>query len=557
MWNLYDQLPPEYKFDDALNQYNRTLLQFLYNRDIKSVDEVEQFLNPSLSFLPPVTKLKDIKKTVDLIESAISLGKRIYIHGDYDVDGMSAVAILWKYLHNVRKANVMPYIPDRVEEGYGLSESSLSFIYDKGVDLIITVDCGIRDHDIIEKWKKKNIDFIVTDHHQLPELLPECSIVHPELSQDRVFTGVSGATISWLLVCAMIYFSDKEKFYYADVEGIDLVAISILSDVMDSRRINRHLLFVGMDQLRSSKRLGLVALFKKSNLEPIKVRSEDLQFQIIPKLNAVGRIGDPLDAVRLLVTDSEKVADKYAQKITQVNEDRKDMSNQITGLAEKQIKVKGGNCSIQWAVGEGWHEGIIGIVASKISHQYNKTSVIITKKADVSTGSIRVVGDFSIVSLLEKLDDQLIKYGGHDKAAGFSIKSEKIEGFMGLLENLVPKLSENLSKQLKAELKLGVDELSMKLFLTESMLEPYGSMNDKPLYWIHGAKIKDIKVVGGSHLRFKMYGDFNEVVCIAFGFGSLYDKLVDKSQIDLIGHLEINEWNGNQSLQFRVIDIDV
>ncbi|HOU75559.1 MAG TPA: DHH family phosphoesterase, partial [Candidatus Dojkabacteria bacterium] len=232
MWNLYDQLSPEHKFDEALSQYNRTLLQFLYNRDIREVSAIEQFLNPSLSFLSPITKLTNIKKIVDLIENSISSGKRIYIHGDYDVDGMSAVAILWKYLHNVRKANVMPYIPDRVEEGYGLSESSLSFIYDKGVDLIITVDCGIRDHDIIEKWKDKNIDFIVTDHHQLPEVLPDCPIVHPELSKDKVFSGISGATVAWLLVCAMEYFSNKDEFSYTNVAGVDLVGISILSDVM-------------------------------------------------------------------------------------------------------------------------------------------------------------------------------------------------------------------------------------------------------------------------------------------------------------------------------------
>ncbi len=557
MWNLYDQLSPEHKFDEALSQYNRTLLQFLYNRDIREVSAIEQFLNPSLSFLSPITKLTNIKKIVDLIENSISSGKRIYIHGDYDVDGMSAVAILWKYLHNVRKANVMPYIPDRVEEGYGLSESSLSFIYDKGVDLIITVDCGIRDHDIIEKWKDKNIDFIVTDHHQLPEVLPDCPIVHPELSKDKVFSGISGATVAWLLVCAMEYFSNKDEFSYTNVAGVDLVGISILSDVMDSRWINRHLLSAGMEQLRSSQRPGIVALFRNSNLEPLKIKSEDLQFQIIPKLNAVGRIGDPLDAVRLLVTDSEQVAERYAQKISKVNENRKEMSNQIALMADKQIKVRGSELSIQWAVGEGWHEGIIGIVASKMSHQYNKTSVIIAKKPDVSTGSIRAVGDFSIVSLLEKLDDHLVRYGGHDKAAGFSIKSENIDNFMSLLENLVPKMSETPSQKLKAEMKLGVDELSMKLFLTESMLEPFGDMNDKPLYWVNNAKVKDLKVVGGSHLRFTIYGDFNEIVCIAFGFGRLYNKIIDVSQVDLLGYLDINEWNGNQSLQFRVIDIEL
>jgi len=326
---------------------------------------------------------------------------------------------------------------------------------------------------------------------------------------------------------------------------------------MDSRWINRHLLSAGMEQLRSSQRPGIVALFRNSNLEPLKIKSEDLQFQIIPKLNAVGRIGDPLDAVRLLVTDSEQVAERYAQKISKVNENRKEMSNQIALMADKQIKVRGSELSIQWAVGEGWHEGIIGIVASKMSHQYNKTSVIIAKKPDVSTGSIRAVGDFSIVSLLEKLDDHLVRYGGHDKAAGFSIKSENIDNFMSLLENLVPKMSETPSQKLKAEMKLGVDELSMKLFLTESMLEPFGDMNDKPLYWVNNAKVKDLKVVGGSHLRFTIYGDFNEIVCIAFGFGRLYNKIIDVSQVDLLGYLDINEWNGNQSLQFRVIDIEL
>ena len=241
-----------------------------------------------------------------------------------------------------------------------------------------------------------------------------------------MFAGVSGATISWLLVCAMEYFKDKANFSYLNIEGVDLVAISILSDVMDSRGINRHLLYSGIEQLRTSNRLGIISLFKKSKLDLLKINFEALQFQIIPKLNAVGRIGDPLDAVRLLVTDSEKVAEKYAAKVSKVNDDRKEMSNQIFTLAERQIKARDVGSKVYWAVGEGWHEGIVGIAASKISHQYNKTSVIIAKKPRVSTGSIRAVGNFSIVSILEQLDEHLVRYGGHDKAAGFQLKVRKL-----------------------------------------------------------------------------------------------------------------------------------
>lgn len=259
-WQLYEQKILKGELPETLKKYNPILLQLLFNRGIESEEKIDQFLNPSLKYLPKITQLHHIKKTVEIINKAIKQKKKIYIHGDYDVDGMSAVAILWDYLYNVRGANVMPYIPDRVDEGYGLSESSLTYIYDQGAQLVITVDCGIRDYEIIEKWKKKGMEFVVTDHHQLPDQLPDCPIVHPDLSVGKVFSGVSGATIAWLLVCSFEYVDNSTKFSYRNVKGLDLVAISVLSDVMDSRGINRHLQSYGLEELRTSNRKGLVAL---------------------------------------------------------------------------------------------------------------------------------------------------------------------------------------------------------------------------------------------------------------------------------------------------------
>ncbi|MBN1374434.1 single-stranded-DNA-specific exonuclease RecJ [Candidatus Dojkabacteria bacterium] len=556
-WILSDNSILEGNIPSDLSDYNPYLLQLLFNRGVTDRISIEKFLHPQISDLPHLSEFKDLRKIVDRINLAVERKEKVYIHGDYDVDGMTATAILWEYLYNRLKLNVLPYIPDREGEGYGLTDSSISTMSKRGVNLVITVDCGIRDHELIDKWSKKGIDFIVTDHHQLPAKMPDCLVLHPEVKSKKGFLGTSGAAISWILVCGCEYFKDTKNFSYLNIPGLDLVAISILSDMINSIGVNRVLLWYGLEQLKLTKRAGLIALYQALGLNSLEISSADLSYKIIPRLNSCGRIGDPLDPVRLLVADTEEIAEKHVLKINDLNDKRKGITTDLYNQAKAQTVDDSSSTLV--VIGEDWPEGLVGLVAGRLNSEFNKVSVVLSKRPDRSVGSIRSISSVNIVSVLESMQELLEKFGGHDQAAGFTVNTENIDNFVSKLRASINEITNKEERYVthNIELSLKPDEFDWKLLLTIQQLRPFGEGNQEPLIMLRSGRIDAIKIVGDSHLKLTVGGEYNYIDCIGFSLAEKTATVKIGNIVDLVGYLEVNKWNGSESLQFRFIDIRV
>jgi len=557
-WKIRDQSIIDGGVKDELKEYNKLLIQLLFNRGIKSKTDIENFLHPLLSKLPSITKWKNLEKVVGKINKAIDEKKKIYIWGDYDADGICATSILWEYLYNEKQANVLPFIPDRLNEGYGVTKTAIKRLSKREIDLIITVDCGIRDKEAIEYAQKKGIEVIVTDHHKLPQKkdLPKCLLLHQDLNNCDEFSGLSGAGVAWFLISGFIYYKDKENFSYLSVPGIDLVALTILSDSMPAVGINRILLFHGIATLRTTKRVGLNLLMKHSKVDKLELTSRDLQFGIIPKINSTGRIGDPLDSVRLLITSNSQTAQKYVSRLDEVNNRRKTITEEVYKecLLDSNKIV---DDSVFASAGNNWAAGVIGIVAGKINLKFHKLALVLSKSETESVGSIRGIDGISIIETLNRLSGYLVRYGGYDQAAGFTIKNDQIDPFVKHFNEIVKKELHKLSRlpTYVIDLVLSVDDLHWKTYLTINLLRPFGYLNEVPLIMLQGVNICNMKVVGKTHLSFVARGIYNETRCIAFGLGYLYSKLRENGSYDIIGNLEVNKWNDNENLQFNVKEI--
>jgi single-stranded-DNA-specific exonuclease len=536
---------------------NPHLVQLLYNRGITDSDYISKFLSPSFTIFPSIKKFRNALEIVEAIKQAISENKKIFIHGDYDVDGMSATALLWEFLYKEVGADIKPYIPSREEEGYGLTDSSLNSIKEQGAELVITVDCGIRDHDVIEKWKKKGLEFIVTDHHQVPDQEPECLVMHPDLNDTKFFEGISGASVVWFLIAAFFFSEDQESFSYSKVPGLDLVALTVISDVMDSTKlVNRVLLSEGMKELKKAERPGLKRLYEIIELDPQHLTTQDLGYKVVPRLNSAGRVGDPLNTVRLLVAKGSRTINKYAKQIDDINTTRREITRNVYKSASDQINNRNKKYRFIWAKGEAWHEGVIGIVAGRLVDRYDNLSIVMSETEKGIVGSCRSIKGLDVVELLDKVKDYLDRFGGHSEAAGFTIKKENFDDFVRELDAILDvdsKRKEDLDKNVRyLDLSLSVDDMNWKTFLTFEKLRPFGHKNPEPLIEMRAGRISNLRIVGNNHLKLKVEGQFNELDCIGFNLGKYEKEKSVGDSIDLIGNLEKNIWRGRESLQFNI-----
>ncbi len=563
-WIKPTKITPEAKKE--LQDYSEIIQQLLFNRGIKEQEEAERFLNPELGDLSDPDKFYQMEKAVERINTAIEKKERIFIHGDFDVDGITATAILWGYLFRERGAKVLPYIPSRVDEGYGMTEKSISAIKKKGADLIITVDCGIRDVELVKKYRKTSrnpdgVDFIITDHHKPGDRIPGyIPVVHPDHPKGHYpFKNLSGAAVAWKLVAALEKDRDPERFAWENVDGIDLVAFSTVCDLMPLNGENRILVKYGIQKIRKNKAPWISAMSDEAKINQANLETYHFGYVLGPRINAAGRIGDPIDALRLLTTKKDRVAAALANKLGKLNSERQTLTDEILNDARAMIEQDGTGNHLHFAYGNDWPEGIVGLVAGKIQDEYNRPTIVVTINGKEARGSARSINGFNIIEIIEEQKDLLLRYGGHAEAAGFSLKPENVEEFKERLQKIARETltKEQLIKEKPVDVIVDPGELKWDVLEEITKLAPFGYKNRRPVFWVKDAVLVELRCVGGDkHLKLTVKGDVGEYLsCIYFGGGEWIKKLAIGDAVELLGYLESNEWNGEENLQLRVVDL--
>ncbi len=503
--------------------------QLLINRGIK---EEQKFFNPKISDFDEDIEIPGIEKAQNRIKKAIENSELILVFGDYDVDGVTASAILYKGLTSIG-ARVLPYIPHREKEGYGLSKLGLEFARDSGVTLVITVDNGITATLQAKYALELGLDLIITDHHVPPKIKPKAfEIVHS--------TKMCGAGVAWCLIQSMISKSLRDEL-------LQFVAVGTVCDLIPLKDLGRAFLVEGLRELKKTTNLGFLSLANECQINLSDVSSFEIGYMIGPRLNAMGRLEHAIDSLRLLCTKSPVKAKELSKLLCETNLQRQQMTS--TAMDEAIVLVNEKN-SIHVLHSKNWSAGIIGLIAGKVTEQYFRPSVAISVGETISKGSARSINGINIVELIRKHSDILIDVGGHPGAAGFSILTEKIEVFkkrMEAEEIFIPE-----EKVLEIDAIVEKEKLGKKLVLELAKFEPFGFGNPKPILATYKMVISDIRTVGsGKHLKGKADGiDF-----IAFGMGKLESSLKNGQQVDIAYNLELDDYNGFEKLQLKVKDV--
>jgi single-stranded-DNA-specific exonuclease len=548
-----------WNFDNTVKPQN--ILELLKKR---GVDEIEKFLNPSLSDIPNFQSLYNSKKAATEIIEAVKQGKKLFIHGDFDSDGVCATAILWECIYNEVseklgvKADIKPYIPSRVDEGYGLSESSLDAMISEGAQLIITVDCGIRDRERIEKYiNEKGVSIIVTDHHEPPKNIESAqyTIVHPMFPEHEYpFQKICGSTVAFLLANALRDEVGLDSKITENSKGLDLVGIATVTDLMPLLDINRTLVKYSINQIKKNTRFGLKSLLNIASVPVETLDAYHFGFVIGPRLNASGRMGHAMDALRLIVSPNIFKANEFGAKLQNLNLKRQESTFELLNQAETLLEEFKDEKLI-FIHGSGWHEGVIGLVAGKIFEKTGKPTIIATTTEKEIKASARSISTFNITKALEVHSEYLVKYGGHAQAAGFTIKPECIDNFK---ESILKYAKENISdSELQSSLDIDIDacisDITLELHENIEKLKPFGYGNTKPLICIQNSEVTDKRTMSeGKHMKLKLTNDGNEISVLMFNCTEDIPNIETGNTIDVVGNISINEWNGNTSTEMII-----
>lgn len=531
----------------------------LVQRGIQTYEQARLFFRPTLADLHDPYLMKDMDKAVERIEKAIAAEENILVFGDYDVDGTTAVALMSSYLRSFYP-NVATYIPDRYDEGYGISFKGIDFADDNGFTLIIALDCGIKSIDHIAYAKEKNIDFIICDHHRPGDILPGAvAILDPKRSDCTYpYDELCGCGVGFKLIQALS--KNRDETIDDLVPYLDLVATAIAADIVPITGENRVLAKVGLEVINSFPRPGIKALIQ--NLKRKVLTITDVVFVIAPRINAAGRIKHGNYAVELLTEFNLEQAADFASQIETFNSDRKDLDKQITVEALQQIiENKEEERFTTVVYQEDWHKGVIGIVASRLTETYYRPTLVFTKSGDKLAASARSVKDFDVYNALEACSEHLEQFGGHMYAAGMTLKEENYENFKNAFENIVSQTihPDLLTPEIAIDAEVELSAIDAKFFRILKQFEPFGPQNMTPVFLAKGLKDSGYgKKIGSGEEHLKLYVKQNNSDNFgAIGFGLANKKPITDGQkpFDAVFSLDENEWNGTISLQLRLRDI--
>ncbi|MBC8450843.1 single-stranded-DNA-specific exonuclease RecJ [bacterium] len=531
----------------------------LVNRGVTTADTAASFLKPDRSQLYDPLLLPDIEPALDRLRTAIDKGERIFICGDYDVDGITSIVLMKRCLESAG-VDVGFYIPNRLDEGYGLSERGVVIAKESGAGLIVTVDSGVTGHEQIDVASKLGIDVIVTDHHEPQDTLPNAlAVVDPKRKDSRYpYKDLAGVGVAFKVLEALA--RDYRDVAYTVEENLDIVAVGTVADIVPLNSENRILTSLGLDRLRATTNPGLAALMKAAAVEPASVQSTHIGFALGPRLNAAGRLGDASIGVELLTTEDASKADAIALELDGENRKRRQLERQVlddaTRILEETVDLGRNRSIVLWSAG--WHAGVIGIVASRIAKQYNRPTVLLSITDGIAKGSGRSIPGFDLHAALISCKDHLLSFGGHQYAAGVSLAEEHLEVFRACVEDAVSsKLSpDDLVSEVEIDAMIPLTECSFELVNMLKRVRPFGAGNPEPVFGTRDVKVTSAKVVGNGHLKMTVEQGEKVMDAIGFGLGEVFDDLKRSGgMVSLAYVLEENTWRGVTNLQLRLKDV--
>lgn len=560
-WNLKSK-PEKQKIQALQNalQVDEIIAALLLQRGIKTYEDARSFFRPSLDDLHDPFLMKDMDKAVCRIEKAIKNSENILVFGDYDVDGTTAVSLVSSYLKSFYP-NIATYIPDRYDEGYGISFKGIDFADDNSVTLIIALDCGIKSIDHIAYANQKGIDFIICDHHRPGDTLPEAiAVLDPKRADcEYPYDELCGCGVGFKLIQAIA--QNRNQTINDLVPYLDLVATAIAADIVPITGENRVLAKFGLEVINSNPRPGIKALIQ--NIKKNTLTITDVVFIIAPRINAAGRIKHGNYAVELLTEFDLVQAEEFASQIEKFNIDRKDLDKQITQEALLQIQTNNEIEKFTTVVyQENWHKGVIGIVASRLTETHYRPTIVFTKSGDKLAASARSVKDFDVYNALEASSEFLEQFGGHMYAAGMTLKEENYEAFKNKFEEVVQQTihPDLLIPEISVDLEINLEQIDERFMRILKQFEPFGPENMTPIFLSKALNDTGYgKTLGKEedHLRLfiKQQSHLDGMAAIGFGLANKKKYIENHQKFDAVYSVDENEWNGKTSLQLRLRDI--
>ena len=559
-WNIKEKASSEeiMRLSSELNNLDETLTNILLQRKIDSFEKAKSFFRPSLDEIHDPFLMKDMDKAVERLIAAIDNKENILIYGDYDVDGTTAVSLLSSYLKTYYP-NIATYIPDRYEEGYGISYQGIDFASDNDFSLIIALDCGIKAIDKVAYATKKNIDFIICDHHKPGNEIPKAiAVLNPkQINCKYPFDELCGCGVGFKLVQAL---GSKRNQTIKDlVKYLDLVATAIAADIVPMTGENRTLTYFGLQVINSQPRNGIKAIIHQVKKKELTIT--DVVFIIAPRINAAGRMKHGNYAVELLTEMDFDSAIKFASSIEKFNSDRKELDKKITQEALLQIEKNNETKKFTSVVyNEKWHKGVIGIVASRLIEVYYRPTLVFTKSGSKLAASARSVKGFDVYNALEKCSEFIEQFGGHKYAAGLTLLPENYQKFKNKFEEVVSKTidKELLIPEISIDAELDLSEISPKFFRIIQQMAPFGPQNMKPTFLTLSVRDNGYgKQVGAdkSHLKLSIISGSDKKTYNAIGFGLGTKLSLIQNEFDIVYTLDENEWNDIKSIQLVLKDI--
>ena len=553
-WEYYGK--EEEKVEKIQKEFglSRLLSTILVNKGLESKEEIDVFLNPTRKDFHDPYLMPDMEIAVKRIIQAIENQEKVIIYGDYDVDGITSITVLKKFLSD-RGLEVDSYIPNRLDEGYGLNKAAIDKIVSEGYQLMITVDCGISGIDEIDYANSLGLETIVTDHHEPAEVLPKALAVVDAKRKDNKYPNnqLAGVGVVFKLTQAISQVYNLEEKEY--LKYLDIVCVGTISDIVPLVDENRVIAKLGLKLVEVTKNIGLKALLTSIGYK--KIDSSAISFGVAPRINACGRMGHEQEALKLFLTDNIVEATNITKKLNEYNKERQDIEKRI--FEEVLVKIENGEKDKPCIVlaDENWHHGVIGIVSSKVTEMYYKPSILICFEDGEGKGSGRSIPGFDLHDALSKCDEHIDRFGGHSMAIGISVSKDEFNNFKNDFEEYVSNTNiSELVPVIKVDEEVTSKDIGINIVKELSMLEPFGEANKMPIFMYKNLRINSIRALSdGKHLKLTLKDEGTVIDAIGFNMGYLVDEFLLGDKVDVLGNLEINSFNGRESVQINLKDL--